>query len=223
MTTIGKNTPASAELIGYIERVEKVNGEVKDLQTDRTAIFAEAKAKGFSNRQMRRLIKVRAMKPHDHQEDEAEFDVYAHAAGMANEPPLLRFIAKASVDTAVREQVIEAMKGFVPPHGKGDITVTMEGKPFRLQRNKAGEVEIAEVIDKPVPGLTSRAPKPRPRADVPDCTDAQAETMGRQYAADNRPIIDNPFPYGDPRRPAFDKGWRAESGNDGMGPEDDED
>lgn len=46
--------------------------------------------------------------------------------------------------------------------------------------------------------------------------------MGRQFARDNRAIIDNPFPYGDPRRPHFDKGWRLETGNDGMGPEDDD-
>ncbi len=220
--SIGKNTPLSTELQGFIDRVEKVNGEIKDLQTDRTAIFADAKAKGFSNRQMRRLIRIRTMKPQDHQEDEAEFDVYAHALGMANEPPLLRYMAKAGTDTAVRDTVIEAMKGFVPPYGKGEITVTMEGKPVRLLRNKDGTVELHDVIEKP-----AQAPRPgrssaKPRAEVPDVDAAGAEALGTQYARDNRPIIDNPFPYGDDRRPRFDKGWREETGNDGMGPDDEE-
>jgi len=222
VSTLGKNTPQSAELLGFVERVEKVNGEVKDLQTDRAAIFAEAKSKGFSTRQMRRLIKVRAMKPHDHQEDEAEYDVYAHAAGLATEPPLLRYMAKAGTDTAVRDQVIEAMKGFVPPHGKGEITITMEGKPVRLARNKAGDVELLDV-KRPLP-LNGKPQPPRPRRskpDVPDVDEDGAEMLGRDYAKANRPVIDNPFPYGDDRRARFDRGWRKENGGDGMGPEED--
>lgn len=222
MASLGKNTPQSAELTGFIERVEKLNGEIADLQEDRKTVFQEAKSKGYSNRQMRRLVKVRKMKPHDHQEDEAEYDVYAHAMGLATEPPLLRYMAKAGTDTAVRDQVIEAMKSFVPPHGKGEITVTMEGKPVRLVRTKDGTVELLDVVDKPLP--MSGKPRPaRPRREVPDVDKDGAELLGRQYARDNRPVIDNPFPYGDERRARFDKGWRDETGGDGMGPSEDDD
>jgi uncharacterized protein (UPF0335 family) len=221
MTSLGKNTPQTDELTSFIERVEKVNGDIGDLQADRTAIFADAKAKGFSTRQMRRLIRVRAMKPHDHQEDEAEFDIYAHAMGLANEPPLLRFMAKAGTDTAVRDQVIEAMKSFVPPHGKGEITITMEGKPVRLVRNKSGDVEMLDV-EKPVPMGKPVQTNRRPKVDVPDVDDAGAEMLGRDYAKANRPVIDNPFPYGDDRRAAFDSGWRKETGGDGMGPKEED-
>jgi len=217
MTTLGKNTPDAAALTGYLERIEKLNGEIKDLQDDRKVVYAEAKAQGYSNRQMRRLIRVRAMKPHDHQEDEAEFAVYEHAVGLAVEPPLLRFMAKAGHDTAVRDQVIEAMKSFVPPYGKGEITVTMEGTPVRLVRTKTGEVEIKDV-EKPLPFSPAPASKGKPKAEVPDVDDDGAYALGRQYARDNRPIIENPFPFGDGRRPRFDAGWRKENGGDGMGP-----
>lgn len=223
MTTIGKNTVAGEELQGFIDRVENINSQIAGLNDDKAAVMSEAKARGFSKKRIGEVIKIRKQKPQDRQEAEAELDMYLHAIGMASEPPLLRYIAHAGVDTAVREQVIEVMKDFVPPHGLGDITVNMGGRPFRLYRNRQNEVEIAEVLDKPLPGLkTPRQAKPK--ADVPSCTDDQAEEMGRQFARDNRPIIDNPFPYGDSRRPRFDKGWRRESGNDGMGPaEDDED
>ena len=219
--TIGKNTVAGDELQGYVDRVENINSQIAGLQDDKSAVMAEAKSRGFSKKRIGEVIRIRKQKPQDRQEAEAELDMYLHALGMANEPPLLRFIARAGVDTAVREQVLDAMKGFVPPHGLGDITVTMAGKPVRLSRNKSGEVEIAEVVDKPLPGLkTPRQSKPR--ADVPECSDDQAEEIGRQFARDNRPIIDNPFPYGDGRRPRFDRGWRLETGNDGMGPDDDD-
>lgn len=46
---------------------------------------------------------------------------------------------------------------------------------------------------------------------------ADAEELGRQAARDGRPVIDNPFPYADPRRAKFDEGWRKESEADGMG------
>jgi hypothetical protein len=171
---------------------------------------------------MRRLIKVRAMKPHDHQEDEAEFDIYAHAVGLATEPPLLRFMARAGTDTAVREEVIEAMKSFVPPHGKGEITVTMEGKPVRLVRGKDGEVVLLDV-EKPMPFSPGRTPAARQgKPPVPDVDDEGAERLGQDYAKANRPIIDNPFPYGDDRRGRFDAGWRKGSGNDGMGPKEED-
>ena len=112
------------------------------------------------------------------------------------------------------------MKSFVPPSGKGDITITMEGKPVRLARNKAGEVELYDVIEKPLPIKTT--PQRKPKADVPECTPDQAEALGKQFAKDNRPVIDNPFPYGDERRPRFDKGWRDQAGGDGMGPSEDD-
>jgi SpoVK/Ycf46/Vps4 family AAA+-type ATPase len=46
---------------------------------------------------------------------------------------------------------------------------------------------------------------------------AGAEEMGRKAARDGKPIIDNPFPFNDPRRARFDEGWRKESDSDGMG------
>jgi SpoVK/Ycf46/Vps4 family AAA+-type ATPase len=46
---------------------------------------------------------------------------------------------------------------------------------------------------------------------------ADAEDMGRKAARDGKPVIDNPFPFGDPRRARFDEGWRKEAETDGMG------
>lgn len=47
-------------------------------------------------------------------------------------------------------------------------------------------------------------------------TEADAEGAGRAAAREGRPIIDNPFPFGDPRRARFDEGWRKETGSDGI-------
>lgn len=46
---------------------------------------------------------------------------------------------------------------------------------------------------------------------------ADAEEMGRKAAREGKAVIDNPFPFGDPRRARFDEGWRKETDTDGMG------
>lgn len=45
----------------------------------------------------------------------------------------------------------------------------------------------------------------------------EAEELGRAAAREGKAVIANPFPFGDPRRPRFDEGWRKEAENDGMG------
>lgn len=46
-----------------------------------------------------------------------------------------------------------------------------------------------------------------------------AEALGREAYLAGEEIVANPFPFGDPCRPRWDKGWRDESGGDGMGPQ----
>lgn len=221
--SVGQNTVAGDQLRSFVERIEHVMQEKKDLSADQAAIFAEAKAAGFTAKVIRAVIKARSMKPHDRQEMEALFDLYMHALGMDDAPPLFRAAGLMNVDTAARDMVIEALKLLAPQ--SGDIVVRMGADPVRLWRDKDGEVHVESwsPVESEQPGAPKarpgRAPK-MPKGEVPDVDDAGAVELGRQYARDNRPVIDNPFPFGDKRRPRFDEGWRAETGGDGMGPKD---
>lgn len=215
---VGQNTVSGEQLRSFVERIERLRAEKKQNSTDESAVLAEAKSAGFTPKAIKACVKIRAMKPHDRQESEAMLDMYLHSLGMASEPPLFRYAGLAAIDTTAREAVLSRMKDFVPAFGLGDITVNMGGKPVRLSRTKDGEVEAVEIID--APPLQKAAPARPDKADVPNVDVGGAEDLGREYARDNRPVIDNPFPFGDPRRPCFDAGWRKETGNDGMGPED---
>jgi hypothetical protein len=67
-----------------------------------------------------------------------------------------------------------------------------------------------------------RMPWPFPKAsdvveDVEVDGDA-AESQGGKAAARGARVIDNPYPFGDPRRPRWDAGWRGHARDDGMGP-----
>lgn len=216
MTTMGKNTIGSEMLRGFVEKLEHIADQKKQLSNDASAVLAEAKASGLIPAAIRFVIRKRKMKPSDRQEAEALEDTYLHSMGMATDTPLFRHVGLMNVDITAREQVIEAMKKFVPP--TGSITIEAGGKPVRLTRDKDGNITVTEVIEKPLQKdlPDTNRPAGRMKADVPDVTADVAESMGRQAFKDDVPVIGNPFPYGDERRPRWDKGWREESGSDGM-------
>lgn len=228
MGAIGRNTVSGKLLLEFVERVEVIRKQKKELGDDESAVMADAKAAGFNKKGIRFVVKAREMKPSDFQDWQALTDMYMHAIGMGVEPPLFRAAGLASIDINVREQVLSAMHAFVPPHGKGKITVDFDGTKIQLERDKEGEISATEVEDDD--GSLTRggepAEKPRRAKELPPeiaaLDDDGAEALGRQWAKDDRPVIDNPFPFGDPRRARFDLGWRKETGNDGMGPDEDE-
>lgn len=217
----GKNTVSSEKLRAFVERIERIREEKKACADDEAAVLAEAKSDGFTPSAIRAVVKRRAMKPHDVQEAEATLDMYLHALGMATEPPLFRFAGLAAIDTAARDQVLARMSEFVPAAGLGHITVSMGGQQVRLTRDADGAVQMHEVDDLQQNPLEEAPHRPRrtPKADVPDVDEDGAEALGADYARANRPVIDNPFPFGDARRARFDAGWRREAGSDGMGPD----
>jgi uncharacterized protein (UPF0335 family) len=213
---IGKNTIAGEMLQGYVERLENIAAQKKQLSDDAAAVFADAKASGLIPAAIRFVIKKRKMKPSDRQECEALEDTYLHSMGMATDTPLFRHVNLMTVDITSRENVIEAMKKFVPSNGS--IVIEAGGAPVRLTRDKEGNISVTEVIEKPVQQeMPSTGKRTAPKADVPDVTPDVAESMGRQAFKDDVAIINNPFPFGDGRRARWDRGWRDESGSDGMG------
>lgn len=216
----GMNTVSGKKLGQYIARIEGVNEHIKQLGEDRKVIFAELKQEGFSPKRVREVLKIRSMKPHDRQEAEAELDMYLHVIGLAKEAPLFRSVGLMAVDTAAREQVIAALEQLVPQGG--EIVLKIGAVPVRLWRDETGETHHEEVPVEPPAGAAGKEPPPMPRRpdkDVPDVSMAEAERLGREAYKQNQPITDNPFPFGDKRQGKWDRGWREESGSDGMGPD----
>ena len=214
------NNVSGDVLRGFIERIERIREEKKDLADDQRLVMAECKKAGLVPAVVAHVVKLRAMKPSDVHDSRVLTDLYLSALGMAEEPPLFRAAGLMSVDITAKDSVIEAMKRFVPTNGS--ITIDAGGLPIRLTRNKDGEVQASDVL--PLEQGSERQaqiplPPSRPRADVPECSADEAEEMGRQAAKDDKAIISNPFPFGDARRPRWDIGWRNQTGNDGMGPQ----
>ena len=74
---------AAERLTSFIERLERLEDEKRDVGDQIKDVFAEAKGEGFDIKIMRQLLKLRRMKPHDRSEQEELLEVYQAALGMA--------------------------------------------------------------------------------------------------------------------------------------------
>lgn len=220
-TTSRRNTLDRKKLNAYVVALELENKRHK-LAAD--GIRGRAKSEGFNLKGLGFCVQVRKMKPSTFRENEDLRDLYLNGIGMAEDPPLFKFLESLAGESFGEAELIERMKAIVPVGGA--ITVELDGLPKRITRAKDGKVRVEEV--KPEPAADGRVRDRRadddaaaPDVPIPDCDVDGAEDLGREAARGDKPITDNPFPFADKRRPRWDKGWRAETGTDGMGPEDD--
>jgi len=71
------------ELRAFIERIERLDAEKKDLAEAQKEVMAEAKGRGYDTKVMRKLISMRKRDAADLAEEEAVLDMYKEALGMA--------------------------------------------------------------------------------------------------------------------------------------------
>jgi uncharacterized protein (UPF0335 family) len=83
-----ENTPgvghniAADRLRSIVERIERIDEEVKALRSDQKDIFSEAKSAGYDVKVLRTLIRIRKQEPAELEEQEKLLDVYRRALGM---------------------------------------------------------------------------------------------------------------------------------------------
>ncbi|NNK78468.1 MAG: DUF2312 domain-containing protein [Litoreibacter sp.] len=70
------------ELRQFVERFERLEMEKKDLADQQKEVMAEAKARGYDTRVMRKLVAMRKRDPQDLSEEEAVLELYKEALGM---------------------------------------------------------------------------------------------------------------------------------------------
>jgi len=73
---------AADELRQFIEQYEHLDAEKQDIAGQQKDIMAEAKARGYDTRAMRKIIALRKRDKNDLAEEEAILDLYKSALGM---------------------------------------------------------------------------------------------------------------------------------------------
>ena len=78
----GAEGVAADRLRSFVERLERLEDEKRDVAEQIKDVFAEAKGEGFDIKTMRQVLKLRRMKPADRSEQEELLEIYKNALGM---------------------------------------------------------------------------------------------------------------------------------------------
>lgn len=73
---------AAGELRQFIERIERLEAEKKDIADMIREVMAEAKSRGYDTKILRKVVTIRKKDPQEISEENAILDVYLDALGM---------------------------------------------------------------------------------------------------------------------------------------------
>jgi uncharacterized protein (UPF0335 family) len=74
---------AGDRLRSLVERIERLEEEIKGLSDDKKDIYAEAKGEGFDVKILREVVKLRKQDEKERDERDSLLDVYMHALSEA--------------------------------------------------------------------------------------------------------------------------------------------
>ncbi|MFG6637348.1 DUF2312 domain-containing protein [Sulfitobacter sp. 1A12126] len=72
----------AADLRQFVERIERLDAEKKDLAEQQKEVMAEAKSRGYDTKVLRKVISMRKRDKDDIAEEEAVLEMYKEALGM---------------------------------------------------------------------------------------------------------------------------------------------
>jgi uncharacterized protein (UPF0335 family) len=78
---------AQKQLRQFVEQIERLEEEKKQLASDIRDKYAEAKAVGFDVKALRQIVRLRKKSNEERQEEESILEVYMHALGMLDQVP----------------------------------------------------------------------------------------------------------------------------------------
>lgn len=73
---------AAEQLRLFVDKIERLEVEKKELGEQIKEVYNEAKGEGFDIKILRKLISLRKLRPNDRQEQEELLDLYKVALGM---------------------------------------------------------------------------------------------------------------------------------------------
>ena len=77
------NRVTANELRKFIERIERLDAEKKDISDQQKEVLAEAKGRGYDIKVIRKLITLRRRDQGEVAEEEAVLELYKQALGMS--------------------------------------------------------------------------------------------------------------------------------------------
>lgn len=83
MSEPGHNSIAGNQLRAFVERIQRVEDEIKSLNDDKRDIYAEAKGTGFDTKIIKKIIAMLRRDHAERKEEEAIMELYLEALGLS--------------------------------------------------------------------------------------------------------------------------------------------
>ncbi|PCJ24108.1 MAG: hypothetical protein COA96_10205 [SAR86 cluster bacterium] len=81
-STDGTYRVAADELRSFIERIERLDAEKKDIADMQKEVMCEAKSRGYDTKAIRKIVAMRKKDPQEISEEQAVLDLYMESIGM---------------------------------------------------------------------------------------------------------------------------------------------
>lgn len=82
MTTVNPDEVAKEQLAAFVDRIERLEEELRGINEDKKEVYAEAKGNGFDVKVLKKVIAIRRIDASERAEQEAILDLYLQALGM---------------------------------------------------------------------------------------------------------------------------------------------
>ena len=105
-------------VLSFIERIERLDEEIKASRGDRSEVLKEAKFQGFDTKTILRIVKERKKTAQEREEEEALLDLYKAAIGMLDGTPLgcaaIHRLQKKKPAEQVDDEIVEEAEEVEP-------------------------------------------------------------------------------------------------------------
>jgi len=82
----GPGGVAGDRLRAFVERIERIEEDIKGLNKDKKDVYAEAKGEGFDAKILREVVRLRKQDESEREEHDSLLVLYLHALGSARAP-----------------------------------------------------------------------------------------------------------------------------------------
>lgn len=157
-------TVAAGKLRAFIERIERIEAEIKDLNADKSEIYKELRGEGFDVKAVRQCVAARKLDTAEREERTAIFDLYW--AALTGVSRVHVHEAASYAEATGREPTVREIEK-VQPQGAEIVTPQPSAKPAPAE--SMGGTISATIPDDDVPAFIKRDRKPlRPSCMNPD-------------------------------------------------------
>lgn len=82
--TVNPDDIAKDQLQAFVDRIERLEEELRGINDDKKEVYAEAKGNGFDVKVLKQVIAIRRQDASERAEREAILDLYLQALGMSS-------------------------------------------------------------------------------------------------------------------------------------------